>query len=343
MSFNFRNKDQKIQQTPRYAPGKRQVSKVSWYILIGLLITPFVYLGYRIFTDTFIRFGSAYVEFDEKIVRATNDGFVKDVFIKNNDTVKKNQLIFELYNRNMENDLSYWENELDKLKTKRENLLKDPQIEYLKQMQKDAEIHLAKVTEYRNTQDDLKKKGLSTNWYTNEANKDFSDASQKLGEIERKIEEKILERNLFLETYIDKGIRNAENEIKKLHASLDYLKIRSPDDGTIAAIYVNEGDFIGKGQTIAQIVTKNNLRIVVYLKPRHFSEQIRKGQEVKIKLPDNSKVTGIVSENPIIAQNDPNGSSITKSEKKLIVVRVLPTQNISEFYKIHNLPVDVFF
>ena len=152
-----------------------------------------------------------------------------------------------------------------------------------------------------------------------------------------------MERNLFLETYIDKGIRNAENEIKKLHASLDYLKIKSPDDGTIAAIYVNEGDFIGKGQTIAQIVTKNNLRIVVYLKPRHFSEQIKKGQNVKIKLPDNSIITGIVSENPIIAQNDPNGSSITKSEKKLIVVRVVPTQNISEFYKIHNLPVDVFF
>ena len=66
-------------------------------------------------------------------------------------------------------------------------------------------------------------------------------------------------------------------------------------------------------------------------------------QNVKIKLPDNSIITGIVSENPIIAQNDPNGSSITKSEKKLIVVRVVPTQNISEFYKIHNLPVDVFF
>ena len=130
MSFNFTNKDQKIQQTPRYAPGKRHVSKVSWYILIGLLITPFVYLGYRIFIDTFIRFGSAYVEFDEKIVRATNDGFVKDVFIKDNDNVKKNQLIFELYNRNMENDLNYWDNELDKLKTKKENLLRDPQIEY---------------------------------------------------------------------------------------------------------------------------------------------------------------------------------------------------------------------
>lgn len=343
MSFNFKNKDQKIQQTPRYAPGKRHVSRISWYVLIAFLITPFVYLGFKIFTDTFLRTGSGYIEFDEKTIRATNDGFVKELLIKTNDIVKKNQLIVELYNRNMENELNYWESELDKLKTRKEALLKDPQIEYLHKMKKDADAHLIKVTEYRNIQDDLKKKGLSTNWYTNEANKDFSDASQKLGEVERKIEEKLLERNLLLETYIDKGIRSAESEIKKLNTSLDYLKIKSPDDGTIAAIYVNEGDFIGKGQTIAQIVTKNNLRIVVYLKARHFSEQIKKGQIVKIILPDNTKIPGNVSENPIIAQNDPNSSSLVKNEKKMIVVKIVPSQNIPESYKIHDLPVDVSF
>ncbi len=343
MSFNFKNKDQKIQQTPRYAPGKRHVSKISWYILIVVLITPFVYLGYMIFTDTFLRTGSGYIEFDEKIIRATNDGFVKELLVKNNDSVKKNQLIAELYNRNMENDLIYWEGELDKLKNRKETLLKDPQIERLNQMRKDAESHLSKVTEYRNIQDDLKKKGLATNWNTNEANKDFSDATQKLGEIDRRIEEKILERNLLLETYIDKSVRSAENEIKKLNASLDYLKIKSPDDGTIACVYANAGDFIGKGQTIAQIVTKNNLRIVIYLRARHFSEQIRKGQKVKITLPDNSKIPGIVFENPIIAQNDPNASSLVKNEKKMVVVRIVPTKDIPESLKIFNLPVEVSF
>lgn len=343
MSFNFKNKDQKIQQTPRYAPGKRHVSKISWYILIAFLLTPFVYLGYKIFTDTFLRTGSGYIEFDEKIIRATNDGFVKELHIKTNDSVKKDQLIVELYNRNMENELKYWESELEKLETRKEKMLKDPQIEYLNKMKKDAEAHLAKVTEYRNIQDDLKKKGLSTNWYTNEANKDFSDAAQKSGEIDRKIEEKVLERNLLLETYIDKGIRSAEIEIKKLKTSLDYLKIKAPDDGTVAEIYVSEGDFIGKGQTLAHIVTKNNLRIVIYLKARHFSEQIKKGQSVRIIMPDNTKIPGIVSENPIIAQNDPNTSSLVKNEKRMVVVRIIPTQDIPDSYKIYNLPIEVSF
>ena len=64
----------------------------------------------------------------------------------------------------------------------------------------------------------------------NGANNDYDYASQKLSEVDRRIEEKLFERNLLLETDIDRGIRNTENEIKKLKTSLDYLNIKSLTD-----------------------------------------------------------------------------------------------------------------
>lgn len=343
MNFNFKNKEQKITQAAKYIPGKRHLSKVYWYFLLTLILTPFIYLGYKIFTDTFIRIGSAHVKFDEKIIRATNDGYVKEVFLQGNDKVKKKQILVVIYNQNMESDLKHLENELETYKTRKEKLLRDPEIERLKHSKKEAEAHLARVTEYRNIQETLRKKGVSTIWIVNEANKDFDDATQRIGEISRKIEEETQERKLLLETDIDKGIKNTENEIEKLKASLDYLKVVSPEDGTIANIYVNEGEFIRKGQKIAHLVTKINLRIVVYLKARHFSEQIKKGQKVTIILPDNTKIPGIVSEDPIIAKNEPNASTLVRSEKRMIMIRVVPIQNFPESYKIYNLPVEVFF
>ncbi len=343
MNFNFKNKDQKIQQIPHYTPGKRHLSKIYWYLLLLLIITPFVYLGYKIFVDTFIRTGSANVKFDEKIIRATSDGYVKDVLIQSNDKVKKNQILVILYNQNMETDMEHLKNELETYKNRKGKLLRNPEVEQLEYTKKEAEAHLAKVKEYCNTQETLRKKGVATIWFVNEANKDFDNASQRLAEINRQIEDELLQRNLLLETDIDKGIRNTENEIKKLKASLDYLKIVSPENGTVADVYAHEGEFIRKGQKIAHIVTKNNLQIVVYLKAKHFSEQIKKGQEVKIILPDNSKIPGIVSEDPIIAKNEPNASSLVRTEKRMVMIRVTPTQEIPESYKIYNLPVEVFF
>jgi len=343
MNFNFKTKDQKIQQIPHYTLGKRHLSKIYWYLLLFLITTPFIYLGYNIFVDTFIRTGSAHVKFDEKIIRATNDGYVKDVLIKSNDKVKKNQILAILYNQNIESDLKYMINELETYKIRKEKLLKNPEVEQLKYTKKEAEAHLVKVTEYRNTQETLRKKGVSTIWFLNEADKDFDNASQRLAEINRQIEDELLQRNLLLETDIDKGIRNTENEIKKLKTSLELLKIGAPENGTIADVYAHEGEFIRKGQKVAHLVTKDNLRIVVYLKAKYFSEQIKKGQEVKIILPDNTKIPGIVSEDPIIAKNEPNASSLARSEKRMIIIRVTPTQDIPEYYKIYNLPVEVFF
>ena len=57
MSFNFKNKGQKIQQAAHYVSAKRHISKLYWYLLLLLILTPFLYLGYKIFTYTFIKTG----------------------------------------------------------------------------------------------------------------------------------------------------------------------------------------------------------------------------------------------------------------------------------------------
>jgi len=65
MSFNFKNKDQKLSQSANYAPGKRHLAKIYWYLLLILILSPFVYLGTKIFIDTFLMSASGRIMFGD--------------------------------------------------------------------------------------------------------------------------------------------------------------------------------------------------------------------------------------------------------------------------------------
>jgi multidrug resistance efflux pump len=343
MGFKLKIKENKLEQKVKYTPGKRHISKIYWYILILLILSPFVYLGSKIFVDTFIEIGTGHVTFDNKIVRAPNDSYVEEIFIKEHETVKINQPIAQLFNQNIDNDLKYHNNELVILKDRKKKLLKNPQLLYLASMKQKAEDHLKKTKKYLDTMEGLRRKGLGKIQEVQQGQRDFDEASQQVHEIERRIEAKHLERKLLLETDIDRNIRRNDNEIKKLNISKGHLKITAPESGVVDTIYANEGEFLRKGQSIAHIVTKKNMKIIVFLKASHFSEKIKKGQNVTIVLPDNRKIKGKVLANPILAKIEPNTSNLVRDGKNKILVTIVPNQDFPVEYKIFHLPVKVYF
>ncbi|MCP4179225.1 MAG: hypothetical protein GY756_15810 [bacterium] len=270
MGFKLKLKESKLEQKVKYSPGKRHIAKIYWYILILLILSPFLYLGYKIFDDTFVKNGTGYVSFDEKIIRSPNDCYVENIFIKEHESVKKGQPIAQLYNQNIENDLKYFDNELDTLKTRKQKLLKNPQVVYLASMKIEAEEHLKKTTKYLSEMEELRSRGLGKIQEVQQARNDFDEATQQVHEIERRIEAKHLERKLLLETDIDRNIRRTQNEIRKLKIAKGYLKIVSTESGVVDTIYAHEGEFLRKGQEVAHIVTNKNMKIYVYLKASHF-------------------------------------------------------------------------
>ena len=112
MSFNFKHTDQKVQQAANYAPGKRSLSKIYWYILLVVIISPFVYLAYNIFTETFMMSATGHISFGEVSVRSPASAYVKKILLNPGEPFGQNQTLIELESPQILSQLQSLQSEL---------------------------------------------------------------------------------------------------------------------------------------------------------------------------------------------------------------------------------------
>ncbi len=344
MSFNFKYKDQKIQQSVNYAPGKRQLSKIYWYLLLILILTPFVYLGTKIFTDTFLMSASGHIMFGEVTIRSPGSAYVQDILLKPGEPFVKDQLIIKLKNPQLLNQLQSLNDEIKTLNEKRLKLLDDnTELNHLYEAKKASESYIVGCKEYLTTLLNLKAKGLATIMDLEKARYDLNEATQQYKSIEGDIAKLNMDKKLQNEEYFDKSIREAEAKIKQLNTSIDLLSIKAPESGHMAKLLVEDDEYVKDGQDIAKIIVNKKVYIIAYIESKFLSDKLKTGQDVAILFPDGAKIKGVVSSTPVFAESDPAKASLVQSDKNKIVVRIVPKEEIPAQYKIAGLPVDVLF
>lgn len=344
MVFNFKNKDQKLSQSANYAPGKRHLSKIYWYLLLILILTPFVYLGTRIFIDTFLMSASGRIMFGEVTIRSPENAYIKKVFFRLGESFTKDQLLIELSNPLLTSQLHSLESEIEILKEGKQKFLDDnTELNHLMEAKKLALSYLEDCRKYVNELNALRAKGLSTIVDTEIARYDMNYAFQQDKAIDGNIARLYQNKAIQTEEYFNKNIRLAEARIGEIKTMIDMLNIRAPEAGDMVKLFVEDNEYVKEGQEVAKIVLRRDVYIIAYLDSKFLSGKLKKGQEVRILFPDGIKIKGVVSASPVFAESDPSKSSMIQSDKNKIVVKVTPKEDIPPQYRISGLPVDVLF
>lgn len=343
MGFKFHYKENKLEEHVNYAPGKRRVSKIQWYLLVLIIASPILYFIFKMAFDIFIVTGSGNVVFDEQTIRASENSYIKKVFVKVSTDVVDGQPLVDLYAPDLGKELDYLTKELETLRTQKKDLeLHNPELAPLSKMKGDALINFTETKKDYDSLINLRNRGLATIADMAQVRRNYSDAQILIKEIDRKISENQAKYQLAAENQYGQKIREIQNKIEKANITIASLHVKATEKGSLTKVFVNEGEFVLKGQELMKIATSDTLHIKAYLPSRFVHKKIRLGDNITILFPDNIKIKGTITDIPDIAEGEPSVSNIVRKEKNKIVLLIAPVGEIPEKYKVMGLPVDIY-
>ncbi len=231
----------------------------------------------RVETKEVIRavYGSGYVKSKRQVLlRASVSGYIEKVLVEEGDRVKKGQLIAVVESRGLENRIASLEKRIRLL---RERL--GPGSEFLKALEgkvKVAKENFEKAKKRYIRRKELYEKGIIPRESLEEAERIFKVAEEELRIAEETYRDRIKELRARLEALLE--------ERKALERELESYRIKSPLDGIVFKVFVEEGDYvnhIGRENRVAVVGTLQK-KVVLNI-DEEFLPLIKRGQEVYIK------------------------------------------------------------
>jgi multidrug resistance efflux pump len=342
MGFDFNNKRRvnTEDRTIEYSPAKRHLAKWQWYLLVLVILSPLIYFLSALLIDSLVVTASGYISYDNIAVRAPENGYIKNILIKEGQQIKLGQCLIKIDSPVLNKELIHLKKELDQLKKIQSNT-ENPEIEHFIVMKKNLEKHLKTTTEYVKIMEDLKRKKLATITDQQKARTDFKNLELEIKDIDRAVARSNLYHKFKLEEQYGDIIRKLKTTIIKMEASMELLKIVSPDNGNIAKIFTNIWEYVSKGQDLMDIATHKNLRVLAYLDHKDMSSDIYQGKKVTVMLPDDIKIEGEIAQIPSLAEHQNKHINIIKTAKNKILLIVSMIGQLPAKYQIDGLPVKV--
>jgi membrane fusion protein (multidrug efflux system) len=281
---------------------KKAVTFILFPIIIVIgAVTLYFYLRYK---ETRISTDDAFVDGRVHVIASKIPGTVKMIHIKDNQFVKKNDLLLEIDPRDyevrvnevragLETEKAKLPEIRDRVDTVRKQLSEiTASLEAARanlQLQK-ANLDLAKVN-FQRSEFLLKREVIPRQQYDNsKTTYEVAVAQVKAAEDQVKQIEASLETQRALIKQTESGLPTQEAQIRQKDATLKgaelnlgYTKIYAPTDGYIAKRSVEIGNQIQVGQSLMAVVPLDDIWITANYKETQL-ERVKLGQKVKIKV-----------------------------------------------------------
>jgi len=218
-------------------------------------------------------FGSGHMENrDQYAVTANTDGYLKDSYVAEGDTVKEGEKLFRLTNDVQQTQVG---NALTNLQYAKSNVQpRAPQIEQLKTqiIQAQAKLGVDSLN-YARYQRLVKTQAVSNSDFEN-MQLQYQSSSSSL---------KVLQHNLAdLERQLNLSVENAKAQYNIQQESNDYYNITGRANGLLLSVAKKNGDYVKKGDVIAQIGAGKPV-IKLYIAEDDI-QRVKLGQQTLISL-----------------------------------------------------------
>ncbi len=309
MKISFSNKNNNIQQNnrPGYGPVKRHIVKWQWYLVVFILISPILFIFYKIIVINIDDSFHGIVVFQKYTISSPAEGFVKKINVMVGSTVKKGQQLLQFDSKIIRVRLKYLEKKLDLLNTRKDFITSNNKKAF-DSLLKLADGYISSTSNYNKHVTDLREKRLGTIYEVQGAAMNmFTVSASKEG----------LEYNryyYFIEIVnIEKEIVDIESQIAQIKVQLEGFLITSPVEGEILSQNIFENEFVPAFKPILMLSCNATPYVKAFIPRKLISEKPLRGREVEISF--NAKYFNIVkAEGAIVSM-----PSMTKtSEDELI-------------------------
>lgn len=330
-----------------YAPGKRTIPWMRWYIILFLMLSPLLLFLYRSILPWFVMTSPASLVMQKASVSMPRTGTIIESLFTPGTEVKKGDILFRIH----EDNLDAKRERLALLRSRLSSLAVPAMTEERSRVISSQGIALAsailsQAKQNRNNVEELIRQRAATDADLKLAlqteNQARADVFRARNDLQRDVEsQKIFLFNMQRQQDFLRAERHQlENEIAILHAQIVPWDISSPLDGKLLNVGATPGETLTQGMSLATIVNPNSVSILVYADSEVLSF-IDKETEVTVRFPGKFSLSARIDRFPTDTQTMPGEFSTFIETKRTIRVFLEPLSPIPPEYLIEGLPLTV--
>lgn len=324
-----------------YGQGKRTPPKLRWMMVVLVISIPLIYLIYLLLDETVLADFQGVIVFDTVKIRAPDAGYVETLFVKEGQHVKRGQPLLQFNSPNVDQQLIYLKKEQARIQGQVDSINKkstESLTKHLEILKKDI---LASQLVYDKFAKYYRQQGHIAAIELEQARKNVITAKEAYSQMQHQIKQVRLENDLMVEVNYKRKLEEVNHKITQAEIKKKYFAINSPAKGTIKNIHIHRGEFLPSGEDIIDIVTKNNLHVVVYVDPKS-ADELKLGAIVKLTFPDNYVMKGKVINVPNFADRQPLAfqNPLAQRENKLVAIVEFEKEPPKK-YRVYGVPLEV--
>lgn len=274
-----------------YGQAKRGGYRVRWYLILAIVISPLLAMGYYLFRTQVLVTAPAILTTNPVTINATHPSVVGPLPSTIGKAVLKKDTLVLLENHTLEQEIKFIQQELLKLPQ-----VSDNQVERLYvQAIRESKDSLDKVNEIREKYAKYRAKGqVSDVDYAsiissyNSLNSQLNSQKIAYAEAKRKQAETMLAGPMALE------YRALMKEMVVLRSTQNDLTIKAPFTGRVIDVHIREGEQVDVGDPLITVSKNITPTITAFLDPKYLKHS-HLGTEAKVKFPDGKTYQAIVS------------------------------------------------
>jgi len=312
-----------------YDKTRRSTHRLAWYLILGLVLSPILYLGMRALAASLSRTANGSVVLDELQISASEAGRVRKIAVNPGDRIAAGEMLAALDSADVDAALARNDAELAGLRAAsrgagaqrtaigRELALLDGSVQY--QRNRRAAI------------DALFRRGAATRAELDAATADLTAAETSALRARR---------DLVAQT---PGTDVASAEHSVLEKRLDALTVHAPFDGRVLAVPVKPGQYVAAGDPLIAIARLEEPRVIAYVSPK-FATRLEVGGTATVYFPDGARLRTRIAATPkLAARMPPDLVDQFGLRPMTIVLQLLPQQRWPHAELVAGLPVVVRF
>ncbi|WEM45167.1 HlyD family efflux transporter periplasmic adaptor subunit (plasmid) [Photobacterium sp. DA100] len=273
-----------------YGQAKRGGYKLRWYLILALVISPLLIMGYYLFRTQVLVIAPAIITSYPVTITSAENSLVAPLPTVVGNQVTKGQAIILLSDPALDEETHFIEKELLKLTPPSPNIDKLYQAAIAQ-----SEQNLQKFKQIQAKYDNFRTKGqVSEVDYAAIINISSSLNNQLYNQKLAYIEALRHLHEVTLAGPVSQAHRRLMQELVVKRARQDNLTIRSPIDGRIIDIHVLEGERITMDTPLITVAENITPEIVAFLNPKYlkFGDL---GNKATVTFPDGKKMDAVVS------------------------------------------------
>ncbi|PSW09875.1 HlyD family secretion protein [Photobacterium rosenbergii] len=273
-----------------YGQAKRGGYRLRWYLILALVISPLVVMGYYLFRTQVLVIAPAIITSYPITINSAENSLVAPIPTVIGSQITKGQAILLLTDPALDEETRFIEQELLKLSPP------NPDIDKLYQAAiAQSEQNLQKFRQIQRKYDTFRAKGhVSEVDYAAIINISSSLNNQLYNQKLAYIEAKRHLNEIALAGPVTQAYRVLMQELVVKRAQQDNLTIRSPINGRVIDIHVLEGERITLDTPLITVAQNNTPEIIAFLNPKYLT-YAEIDSQAKVRFPDGKTMNAIVS------------------------------------------------